>query len=140
MSSQGQLQTVAKQGREGMQKQRRRNKETTVQQGQGSSSRNIHNNTSLSPSAGTKAPTLVEDGNSWLSTGFLEHRPVTSPPTNQKKAIHPGALTPNFAYKYFSLKTVGEFGVFSKLAAPDSLSGAYNRRCTFLHYNPVSVD
>ena len=77
-----------------------------------SSSRNTHSRTSLSPSAGTKAPTQGEDGNSRLSTGFLEHRPVTSPPTNQKKVTHPAALTPNFAYKNFSPKTIGEFRFF----------------------------
>ena len=35
-----------------------------------------------------KAPTQVGDGNFRLSTGFLEYRPATSPPTNQKKATH----------------------------------------------------
>ena len=49
----------------------------------------------------TEAPTQVKDGNLRLSTRFLEHRPVTSPPTNQKKVTHPAALTPNFAYKTF---------------------------------------
>ena len=29
-------------------------------------------------------PTQVEDGKFWLSTRFLEHCPVTQPPTNQK--------------------------------------------------------
>ena len=54
----------------------------------------------------------VEDGKFRLSTRFLEHRPVTSPPTNQKKAIHPAALTPNFAYKNLSLKAIGESEFF----------------------------
>ena len=45
------------------------------------------------------APTQVEDGNSRTDTRFLEHCPVTSPATNQKKVIHPSALTPNFTYK-----------------------------------------
>ena len=40
---------------------------------------------SLSSSAGTRAGTEVQDGNSKLSTRFLEHGPGTSPPTNQKK-------------------------------------------------------
>ena len=40
---------------------------------------------SLSSSAGTKAGIEVQDVNSKLSTRFLEHCPVTSPPTNQKK-------------------------------------------------------
>ena len=39
----------------------------------------------LSSSVRTKAPTQVEDGNFRLSTRFLEHRPVASPPTNKKK-------------------------------------------------------
>lgn len=47
-----------------------------------------------------------EDGNFRPSPRFLEHHPVTSPPTRQKKVI------PNFAYKNLSLKTIGKFGVF----------------------------
>ena len=39
----------------------------------------------LSYSAGNKAPTQVEDGDFRLNTRFLDHHPVTSPPTNQKK-------------------------------------------------------
>ena len=66
----------------------------------------------LSSSAGTKVPTRVEDGNFRLRTIFLGHFFVTSPATNQKKATHPAALTPNFAYKNFSPKTIREFGVF----------------------------
>ena len=89
-----------------------RNNSADLGQGLGSSSRNIHNNISLNSSAGTKAPTQVEDGNFRLSTRVLEHHPVTSPPTNQKKFTHPAALTPNFAYKNFSPKTIREFGVF----------------------------
>ena len=45
-------------------------------------------------------------------TRFPEHCLVTSPPSNQKKVTHPAALTPNFAYKNFSLKTIREFGFF----------------------------
>ena len=84
-----------------MQKQRRSSQETTVQlwgrvlvppQG-------LYITISLSSSVGTKVPTQVEDGNFRLSTRFLEHRPVTSPPTNQKKVTHPEAFTLNFAYK-----------------------------------------
>ena len=66
----------------------------------------------MSSSAGTKASTQVEDVNFRLSTRFLEHRPVTSPLTNQRKVTHPVALTPNFAYKIFSPKTIREFRVF----------------------------
>ncbi|XP_026984495.1 zinc finger protein 736-like [Sagmatias obliquidens] len=61
---------------------------------------------------GTGDPTQVEDGDFRLSIRFLGHHPVSSPPTNQKKVTHPAALTPYFAYKNFSLKTMGEFGVF----------------------------
>ena len=57
----------------------------------------------------TRAPTQVGDGNFRLSTRFLEHHPLTSPPTNQKKVTHPAVLTPNFAYKNFSPKTVRGF-------------------------------
>ena len=67
--------------------------------------------TSLSSSTGTKAPTQVEDGNFRLSTRVLEHCPVTSPPTNQNKVTHPAALSPDFDYKNFSLKTILEFRI-----------------------------
>ena len=40
----------------------------------------------LSSSAGTKSPTQKEDGNFRLSSGSLEHDPVTSPPASKKKA------------------------------------------------------
>ena len=53
----------------------------------------------------------MEDGNFRLSTRFLEHCPIISPPTNQKKVTHPAALTPNFAYKT-SPHNMGEFGFF----------------------------
>ena len=91
-----------------MQKQGRSSQETIVQpwdrvlvppQG-------IYRTISLSSSAGTKVPTQVEDSNFRLSSRFLEHHPVTSPPTNQKKVTHSTALTPNFAYKNFSPKTI----------------------------------
>ena len=45
----------------------------------------IHIAISLGSSVGTKAPTQVEDGECMLSMRFLEHRPLTSLPTNQKK-------------------------------------------------------
>ena len=114
LSSKGLIHTVANQGGEGMQKQGRNSWEAIVQpwgrvlvppQG-------IYMTVSLSSSAGTKAPTQVEDGNFRLGAWFLGHRPVTSPPTNQKKVTNPAALTPNFAYKNFSPKTIGEFGIF----------------------------
>ena len=94
LSSKGQIQTnsfLAYRGREGMQKQRRSSEENnriTVGQGPDSSSRNIYIHIykyiSLSSSVGTNAPMQVKDGNFRLSTRFLEHYPVTSPPTNQK--------------------------------------------------------
>jgi len=58
----------------------------------------------------TKGPTQVEDGNFRLSTRFLEHCSVTSPPINQKKVTHSVALTPNFTHKNFSPKTTGSSG------------------------------
>ena len=93
--------SVANQGREGMQRQgweQSRNKNEALGQGPGSSSRNIRN-TILELFCRTKAHTQVEEGNFWLSARFREHRPVTSPPTNQKKVTHPAALTPNSAYE-----------------------------------------
>ena len=90
-----------------MQKQRKSSQETIV--GPSSSSRDLHTSISLSSSAGTKGPTQVEDGKFRLSTRFLEHRPVTSPPTNQKKVTHPTALTPNVAFENSSLKAIEEF-------------------------------
>ena len=54
---------------------------------------------SLNFSAGTKATTQGENANTRLNTRFLEHRLITSPPTNQKKVSHPAVLTPNFTYK-----------------------------------------
>ena len=53
----------------------------------------------------------VEDGKFRLSTRFLEHHPVTSPPTNQKKVTCSAALLPNFTYKNFPPKPFGEFQV-----------------------------
>ena len=87
----------------------------------------IHRTISLSSSAGTKAPTQVGGGNFSLSSRFLEHRPVTSPPTNPKEVTHPATLTPNFAYKNFSLKTNREFNFFLSTSHPfSSLSPAIN--------------
>ena len=68
----------------------------------------------------------MEDGNFRLNTRFLEHGPVTSPPANQKKVTHPAALTRNFAYKNFSLRTIGEFGVFEH-EPPILLAWPYNK-------------
>lgn len=61
---------------------------------------------------GTGATTQEENGDFRMSSRFLGHHPITLPPNNQKKVAYPVALPPNFAYKNFSLKTMGEFGVF----------------------------
>ena len=49
----------------------------------------------------------MEDGNLRLSTRFPEHHPLTSSQANQRKVTHP-----NYTYKNFSLKSIGEFGVW----------------------------
>ena len=93
-------------------KKKKRDNSTEIKQSPSSSSRAIHNNISLGSSVRTKVLTRVKDSNFRLSTGFLEHRPLTSPPANQKKVTHPAALPPIFAYKNFSPKTAREFGSF----------------------------
>ena len=57
----------------------------------GSYSRNMHN--SISEFCRTWAPTQVEDGNFRLSTRFLEHRPIISPPTDQNKVTSSASAT-----------------------------------------------
>lgn len=89
---------VTKQGREEKHKQRRSSQETGVQpfkQNPGSCSR-IYIVVSLGSSAGTQVPTPVEDANFRLSERFLEHHPLSSPPTNQKKVGCSVALTLKF--------------------------------------------
>ena len=66
----------------------------------------------MSSSAETKALTPVKYSNFRLSTGFLEHCPVISPLTNQKKVTHPADLTTNFVHKNFSPQTIREFWSF----------------------------
>ena len=68
----------------------------------GSFSGNIHKS-SFELFFRTKAPTQVKDGNFKLSTRFLEHYPVSSPP-NLKKVTHSVAFNPSLAYKIFSLE------------------------------------
>ena len=103
-----------------------------IKQGPGSSSRDMHKNISLSSSPGTKALTQLEDGNFRLSTRFLEHHPVTSPPTNQKKVTHPAAHTPNFTYRIFSPKNCQGVWGFLSTSHPFSLLGpAINLSPTF---------
>ena len=85
VSTKGQIQTVANQRSEGMQKQSRSSQETIVQwlkQDTGSSSR-IYITISLSSSTGTKAPTLVEDGNYRLRprTGWNQRLRIDIPGT-----------------------------------------------------------
>ena len=43
---------------------------------------------------------------------FLDHYPVPPSPTNQKKGMHPVALTPNTVFKNAFLKTIMEFESF----------------------------
>ena len=109
-------------GSEGMQKQGRSSQEIIVQpwgrvlvppQG-------IYIKISLSSSAATKAPTQVEGNNFRLGTRFLEHHPVTSQPTKQKKVTHPADLIPNFAYKTSPQKPSGILG-FLSISHPLSL-------------------
>ena len=57
----------------------------------------------------------MEDSNFRLSARFLEHCPVRSPPTSQKKVTHFAALIPNFAYKNFYPQTFRMFRGFEHL-------------------------
>ena len=69
---------------------------------------------SLNYSVGTKASTHVDDGNFRLSTRCLEHHSLTYRQPVRKKSQYPAALTSNFSYKNFSLKTIREFWVFER--------------------------
>ena len=64
-------------------------------------------------------------------------------PTNQKNVheliMHPTTLKPNVAFKNPSLKAIREFRSFEH-ELPILLAWPCNKCCTFLHYNPVSVD
>ena len=60
-----------------------RNNSVALGQDPSSSSRKIQ--TSLSSLVETEVLTKVEDGHFELSTGFLEHHSVTSPPNNQEE-------------------------------------------------------
>ena len=42
----------------------------------------------------------------------MNHHPVTSIPTNQRKVIYPAALIPNVAFLKTSVKTIKEFGCY----------------------------
>ena len=73
--------------------------------------------------------------------------PVTPPcylTANQSENCAPADHTPCeplpcLDFKNALLKPTEESG-FWALAAPDSLLGVCNKRCTFLHHTPVSVD
>ena len=54
-------------------------------------------------SSRNQGPTQLGDGNFRLS---MEHRPITSSPTNENKVTGSSALTLNFAFENFSLKTI----------------------------------
>ena len=58
-----------------------------------------------------------------LSTRFLEHHPISSPPATQKEVTYLVVLTPNFAYKNSSWKPLGSFNScqFSRSVASNSL-------------------
>ena len=77
----------AHEGREEMQKLERSSQETVKQSWDRAlvPAQGIYMTKPSSSSVGTRVPTQVEDGNFRLSTRFLEHCPVTSPLTNQKK-------------------------------------------------------
>ena len=51
----------------------------------------------------TTVLTQVDNGNFRLRTRFLEHNPVTSPTTSQKKVTYPATLSPNFAFLFQGL-------------------------------------
>ena len=86
LSSKGWIQTIANQGREGIQKHRRNNQKLVQPPDRVlvPSQINMHNNV-FEFFYRTGAPTQVEDGNFRLNTRFPEHSSVASPPTNQKK-------------------------------------------------------
>ena len=109
----------------------------------------------MSSSTGMKVPNQVENVYSRLSasTGPRKVRnrrlrieiartpPVTLPPTNEKKVTYPAAaLSPNFTFKYTSLKTIEKFGSFEHEPPVYSLSGTCNKHCAFPHHREVSVD
>ena len=64
---------------------------------------------------------LVPEGRS------LEHHPVTSPPTNQKKVTYPVELPANFAYKTFPWKSSGSLGLLNMCA------------CVLTHFSRVRL-
>ena len=78
----------------------------------------------ISFSTGTRAATQVEDGNFRLSTRFLEPRPVTSSPVNQKKSH-----TPQPSPQILPIKTLPR--------KPLESSGFLNTSCLFSVLGPA---
>ena len=72
----------------------------------------------------------MKDGNFRLSTRLLEHYPVTSPSTNQKKIIHPCRFyfkcSNVLLQKIFFPQTIREFGI-SEHQPPTLLAWPYNK-------------
>lgn len=56
-------------------------------------------------------PDWLEPGDWWLR--FLDHHPVNSPPTNQRKVTQQQTSPPNSAYRNSSLKSSGSLGLLS---------------------------
>ena len=75
------IQTIANQGREGIQKQKQSKVGTASDRVLVPTQRNMHNNV-FEFFYRTGAPTQVEDGNFRLNTRFPEHSSVASAPTN----------------------------------------------------------
>ena len=101
-----------------------------MRQGPGSYSKNMHNNI-FEFFCRTGAPTQVEDGNFRLSTRFLDHCSVASPPTNQNKVTHAAALTPNVAFCFWGPVMTILLGLLS--GPISSLTGAnsFKLNCCF---------
>ena len=110
-----------------MQEQRKSSQEknsVAVKENASSSSGIMHINESLS-SIRTEASTQTKVVNFRPRTRFLEHHPVTSSSTNQKKARHSVALTPNFAFNNASMKSIWELRSLHACHS-FSLFGIYN--------------
>ena len=99
-----------------MEKQGRKSQEAIVQQwGRGPvpTPPGICVTLSLSSFSGTRAFSKAEAGNFRETTRFQEAMPCHLTTNHQQKVTHLAALTPNFAYKNFSLKTIRDFGVLN---------------------------
>ena len=60
-----------------------------------------------------------------MNKRLLKYHPVTSPPVKEKNATYLVALTPNFAFKSFSPKMIGEFRFFLTSLMPGSILVAF---------------